>query len=162
MIETLITWLSQNIDMPAIALLIIFVLGIYVLNRTQKSNNAFDFADMLRDEGGKPSAFRLAIFVCLAISSWAIMYMLVKTNGSIDTWIYVAYISVWSGAKVAEKALDAYGGRQVPTQSPLPSHSPVATASPVATVMSPFGEEDSDDVIMEPPPVPKIRPKAKS
>jgi hypothetical protein len=108
---TVSEWLMQNLDMPAMVLLMIFVLGLYVLFRTQKSNATFDFADMLRDELGKPSAFRLAIFVCLAISSWAIMYMLVKAGGTIDPWIYVAYITVWSGAKVAEKALDAYSGK---------------------------------------------------
>lgn len=67
---------------------------------------------MLRDDDGKPSAFRLAIFVCLAVSTWVIMYIVLKTN-TIDTWIYVTYIAIWSGAKVAETALIAYSGKNL-------------------------------------------------
>lgn len=154
MTDALTTWLSQNLDMPAVALLIIFVLGLYVLFRTQKSTNDFDFADMLRDETGKPSAFRLAIFVCLAISSWAVMYMLVKNSGHIDTWIYVAYITVWSGAKVAEKALEAYSGR-VPQQSPTV----VQITQPPARVEPSYSSVIESEIGEDEPPVP--RPKLK-
>jgi hypothetical protein len=104
-------WLAM-LDFPAVVLGLIFILGIWVLWQTQKDpKNNFDFTDMLRDENGKPSAYRLAIFVCLAVSTWAIMYMVIATEGKLDTWIFVWYIAIWSGAKVAEKAIEAYMGR---------------------------------------------------
>jgi len=76
-------------------------------------DNNFQFEDMLRDDAGKPSAFRLAIFVSLAVSTWVIMYIVLKTN-TLDTWMFVAYLAIWSGAKVAETALNAYSGRSLP------------------------------------------------
>jgi hypothetical protein len=99
---------NMNLDFPALILLLIFLLGLYVLWKTQKAKNGFDFSDMLRDDSGKPSSSRLAVFVCLGVSTWAIMYMLVTNKGIIDTWIFVAYIAIWSGAKVAEKGIEAY------------------------------------------------------
>jgi hypothetical protein len=108
-----ITSIGQQIvimfDFPAVAFSLIMILGFWVLWNTQKDPaNNFDFTDMLRDENGKPSAYRLAIFVCLAVSTWAIMYMAIATEGRLDTWIFVWYVGIWSGAKVAEKAIDAY------------------------------------------------------
>jgi amino acid permease len=107
MTELYAKWLLM-VDFPAVILLVMTLLGVYVLYQTQKSkSNNFDFADMLRDDAGKPSAFRLAIFVCLAISSWVIMYIVVQTKG-IDLWLIVFYMLIWSGAKIAEKIVDAY------------------------------------------------------
>lgn len=107
MTELYTKWLSM-VDFPAVILLVMTLLGVYVLYQTQKSrSNNFDFADMLRDDAGKPSAFRLGIFVCLAISSWVIMYLVVQ-NKTIDLWLIVFYMLIWSGAKIAEKIVDAY------------------------------------------------------
>lgn len=119
MTELYAKWLLM-VDFPAVILLVMTLLGAYVLYQTQKSkSNNFDFADMLRDDAGKPSAFRLAIFVCLAISSWAIMYIVVQTKG-IDLWLIVFYMLIWSGAKIADKIVDAYAaskGAGVPSIS---------------------------------------------
>jgi hypothetical protein len=65
---------------------------------------------MLRDDAGKPSAFRLAIFVSLAVSTWVIMYIVLKSN-TLDPWIFLSYLGIWSGAKVAETAINAYAGK---------------------------------------------------
>lgn len=99
-----------DLDFPAIILVVLLALGLFVLWRTQKTNDAFDFADMLRDDSGKPSSSRMAVFVCLAISTWALMYMIIVKKGDLDPWIFISYIAIWSGAKVAEKGLDAYIG----------------------------------------------------
>jgi hypothetical protein len=45
-------------------MIVILFLGGWVLYKVQKDpDNNFNFEDMLRDETGHPSAFRLAIFV---------------------------------------------------------------------------------------------------
>lgn len=110
------TWVQLNIDFPAVILMLILVLGLWVVHKTQANpNNNFDFTDMLRDEKGKPSTYRLAIFVCLAVSTWAVMYMAIATEGKLDTWIFAWYITVWSGAKVAEKGIEAYASSRTQT-----------------------------------------------
>lgn len=120
--ELYIKWLGM-IDFPAIILLVITLMGGFVMYKTQASKtNNFDFADMLRDDSGKPSALRLAIFVCLAISSWAVMYLVIQ-NKAIDIWVIVLYMLIWSGAKIAEKIVDAYmasKGDKGPSLPPAP------------------------------------------
>lgn len=123
MTELYAKWLSM-VDFPAVILLIITLLGAYVLYQTQKNpGNNFDFADMLRDDAGKPSAFRLGIFVCLAISSWAIMYIIMQTK-AIDIWLIVFYMLIWSGAKIAEKIVDAYVASKSVVPAPVPTIAP--------------------------------------
>lgn len=129
-------WLSM-VDFPATMLLIMVLMGAYVMYKTQKDpHNDFDFADMLRDENGKPSAIRLAILPCLAISSWVIMYLVVQ-NKSIDLWLLVFYMCVWSGAKIAEKMVDAYVATRGVAMSPLTPQQPPAVQVPVSAPTAP-------------------------
>ena len=100
-------WLLKMIDFPALVLILVFALGAYVIYQTHRADNGFDFSDMLRDTEGKASSARLAMFVCLGISSWGVMYMIVHT-GTIDSLLFLGYTAIWSGQKVAEKAIDAY------------------------------------------------------
>lgn len=110
--------LTQNLDIATTILLLLLFLGAWILWRVQKNTtNNFNFEEMLRDESGKPSAFRLAIFVSLAVSTWVMMYITLKTH-TLDTWMFVTYLSIWSGAKVAETAIVAYSNRGVGTQFP--------------------------------------------
>lgn len=109
MIAGLTQWVNANIDLPAAVLIVVFLMMGYVLYKTQANkNNGFDFADMLRDDSNKPSSSRLSMFVCLGISTWGIMYILITRKGEIDTWLFIAYVGIWSGAKVAEKGMDTY------------------------------------------------------
>ena len=100
--------LDVKLDLPAMVFIFIFIILFFILYRTQRSDNGFDFSQMLRDESGKPSSGRLATFVCLAASTWALMYILVTKQGTIDPWIFIAYTGIWSGAKVAEVAIQQY------------------------------------------------------
>lgn len=101
----------SKIDVATAVMVLIFLMGAFVLYRVQQDkNNDFNFEDMLRDEQNKPSAFRLAIFVSLAVSTWVIMYITLKTN-ALDTWMFLSYLAIWSGAKIAETALNAYSGK---------------------------------------------------
>jgi len=145
-------WLTM-VDFPAVILLVMAIMGAWVVHQTQKNpNNNFDFADMLRDEMGKPSALRLALFPCLAVSSWVVMYTVVQTK-TIDLWLIVFYMLVWSGAKIADKMVDAYimtkgGGsalaamqQQIAQQSAAqqPVVSPVTTAPVMGTIVGAGG-----------------------
>lgn len=133
-----------KLDFPALILLLIFLLGLYVLWKTQKADNGFDFSEMLRDDSGKPSSSRLAVFVCLAVSTWAIMYMLITNNGVIDTWIFIAYVAIWSGAKVAERFIDGYlQNRGIPNGTPVAvAKAPPAPAQQKRAAAAPAPADD--------------------
>lgn len=107
---------ASSLDIATTILLLLLLLGVWVLWNVQKNPaNEFNFEEMLRDESGKPQAFRLAIFVQLAVSTWIIMFIVLKTN-ALDTWMFVTYLGIWSGAKVAETAITAYAGKSLRTE----------------------------------------------
>lgn len=110
------TWLWRVMDLPAMLLVAVMWVLFYVLRRIQDDpHNNFDFADMFRDEVGKPSAARMMILVCGAVSSWGIMYMLMHdTDSKIDPWFFIGYMGIWSGSALAAKALEIWGGRAGP------------------------------------------------
>lgn len=99
-------------DLPALLLVAVMGMLFYALYRIQVDpHNNFDFADMFRDENGKPSAARLMILVCGGVSSWGIMYMLMHDDSSkIDPVLFGIYVAIWSGSALASKALDIWGG----------------------------------------------------
>jgi archaellum biogenesis protein FlaJ (TadC family) len=103
---------SLTISTPSVVLFGILLFAVYVAFKAQKRDD-FDFADMLRDETGKPSALRTSIFVSLAITSWVLVYIVIEKRVSDSTLfnLFAIYIAVWSGAKVAEKAIDAWAAR---------------------------------------------------
>lgn len=102
-------------DLPAMLMVAVMGILFYALYRVQRDpNNNFDFADMFRDEAGKPSAARLMVLVCGAVTSWGIMYMLMhNTDSKIDPVYFLIYTGIWSGSALASKALDIWGGRGV-------------------------------------------------
>ncbi len=137
---------NLNLDFPALVLIGIFLIVFWVLWRAHKAENGLNFAEMLQDDGGKASAGRLSAFVALAISSWGFMYILITRKGEIDTWLFLGYVGIWSGAKVVERGVDAYlvsksGGAIAPPRPmprPTPPPAPVDpddedTGAPVAT-----------------------------
>lgn len=115
MLDTIILWVTTTFDFPAIVLLLLLYMAGWVMYKTQQNpTNGFKFEDMLRDDKGKPSASRLAMFASLAASTWVIMYIVIVTKGMLDPWMFAGYIGVWSGAKVVEKAIDAYTTTRTP------------------------------------------------
>jgi len=124
------TWLGNTVDLPALVLLLLLYMGYRVTRATQANpENGFDFADMLRDDRGKPSSSRMAVFVCLALTSWALMYIVIHNKGAVDTWLFLGYAGIWSGAKVVDSALAAYTKTNGPptTMYRSPSSMPVLT-----------------------------------
>jgi hypothetical protein len=101
--------LSLNIDLPAIILFAIMLMGCYVIWKAQQKDG-FDFSEMLRDENNKPSAVRIGVLVSLAISSWGLMNHVLLTGPNINPWIYGLYIGGWSGALVFVEAAKKWNG----------------------------------------------------
>lgn len=96
----------MNCDIPSIVLIVLLVAGGFVMYKAQQKEN-FDFAQMLTDDSGKPSAMRLAVFVCIAASTWVVIKVVMSNTEPKETFnFFMAYIAVWSGAKIVEKLLD--------------------------------------------------------
>ena len=129
----------EMIDFPALILLFMLASGLWVVRQAQKRKD-FDFADMLKDETGKPSALRLGIFVCMFITSWVMMYLTI--DKTMAPMYFVWYLLIWSGAKVAEKAILVWGAmngvkfdgtiyQANENSNPAPAAAPVITDSKV-------------------------------
>lgn len=111
----MITFNGLVLDVPTFVLVFLLVLGGAVLWSAQRRDD-FDFAPMLCDETGKASALRLAIFICIAVSSWVVIKVTMNTTDPDKAFNYfVVYTAVWSGAKIVEKLLDVlilkFGGK---------------------------------------------------
>lgn len=134
-LTTFFRFLFDEINVATTVLFAIFVVAALVAHAAQKRPD-FDFADMLRDPiTNKPSANRLAIFVSLAISSWILMYAALnidkKQLGSMLVTLFEVFMGIWSGAKVVEKAIDAYAAtRGAPLTPSLNNMIPTGIATP--------------------------------
>jgi hypothetical protein len=109
-------FLGMIFDIPAIVLIALLFVGAFVMHYAQRQPD-FNFALMLTDDNGKPSAMRLAVFVCLAASTWVIIKVTMSESPLPEKFnFYVAYIAIWSGAKIVEKLLDVlvakFGGNK--------------------------------------------------
>ena len=127
----------EGFDAASAVLLAMLAAGAYVMFKAQQRDD-FDWADMLRDDNGKPSSFRLAIFVCLGVSSWLLIYLTIKLVGQVTvSWAdtlemlfkwYALYVLVFSGAKIAERIVEiAYV--KIVGRDPLPPAKPAAPPS---------------------------------
>jgi len=101
-------------------LLVLTVAGLAVAWRAQTRDD-FDFARMLLDSNGKPSATRMGTFVCLAVSTYVLILAFINAKDNVTTnvlYMFGIYLAVWSGAKVIERAIDAWvsikGGNPLP------------------------------------------------
>jgi len=101
-------WLWRVLDLPALLLVAVMGLMCYVLWCIQRNpDNNFDFADMFRDESGKPSAARVMVLICGGVSSWLLMYMVIHSDESrIDPMFFGLYLGAWSGTALASKWMD--------------------------------------------------------
>lgn len=101
----------RETSLSTLILFFVAVFCFYTAVRLQ-SRKDFDFADMLVDDSGKASAVRLGTIVSMIITSWVMIYVtLSKTQGDVITGVFALYIGIWSSAKVAEKAIDAWSAK---------------------------------------------------
>jgi hypothetical protein len=116
-VDIFFVWLKTTIDLPALLLIGMMVLFVYVLVQIQRNkDNKFDFADLFLDETGKASVARMMNLICGGVASWVLMYMVMHSqDGKVELGYYIAFMGIWSGQKVADKLIDAWSGRLAPT-----------------------------------------------
>ncbi len=122
--------LAKLIDVPSLVLMIMVVAGLFAAYAIQRRDD-WDWGEMFRDENGKLSAFRLAIFPTWMLSAWWVIYLTMNIRMDSNTaWIdalkalfpwYVTFLVVWSGAKIVEKVVDIVVARFFPQVTSAPS-----------------------------------------
>lgn len=102
--------LISLIDMPALILVFMLCLMVYVLVRIQRNpNNNFDFADIFRDEHGRASGGKMCVLGAFAVSSWYIMYAAIHSETStVESLVYLGYMVVWLFPKTSETLIQAF------------------------------------------------------
>ena len=101
--------LVKEVDVAALVL-VFGLLWILLVLRIARAGG-FNWTTAFQDDNGKSSVLRIGVLVCLIISSWLLMYLalhVVQNDKTLQELFpyFMAYLAVWSGAKVVEKMLD--------------------------------------------------------
>lgn len=136
-IKSVFTYVFTEVSVATFVLFVMFVSGALIAINAQRRED-FDFADMLRDPvTGKPSSGRLASIVSLVFSCWFLVYAALSVPkdaySSLIFSIFCVFISVWSGAKIVEKGIDAWAAVK---GAPLTSNLMQPTPSVVSSVVT--------------------------
>lgn len=112
-------FLSEQFDIAVIVFIALLLLILYIVRRAEQAAG-FSWAPIFQDDSGKVSALRVAILVSIAVSSAVLLYItvnLVKNQDDLKGLFefYIAYLAVWSGAKVVEKLIDLLVAKFVKT-----------------------------------------------
>jgi hypothetical protein len=100
---SLLTSVTIGVIFPAIMLLAMVGMFIWVLNKAQIRED-FDASQFLRDENGKLSSLRLFAFVCLCTHTWVIA---VETMSSrITENQMIIYAATWSSSLILKSLID--------------------------------------------------------
>lgn len=102
---------GYSLDVPAASLLMMGLGLFWLMLSASRRPDAF-WSTAFKDDTGKVSWMRLAMLVALGVSSWHLIYVtmnVVKDGKDLAELypFYATFLLVWSGAKVAEKAIDA-------------------------------------------------------
>lgn len=95
--KSIISGLSVQLILPALLLLALLLVMMFVLWRAQKRED-FDLANMLRQGSadGKESGAQLAILISVAMSSWVLMSE--TLNARLTDGLWYGYLITWSGS----------------------------------------------------------------
>lgn len=134
-------WLSllnylYSIHLSSVVLLLMLFVNFWILYRSRLPGSSFILAQMLEGPDAAKSATRWGVLISIAFSSWLLVYMATDAKVSDNTklWVFGIYIAIWSGAKVVEKAIDAWTavrGHGVPPPPPSTTTSTVQTTEQV-------------------------------
>ena len=120
--------LLKDFDIAAFALVLGLLWILLVIRNAQAGG--FSWKRAMQDDNSKESVLRFGIIVALVISSWFLVYVtmnVIKATADLEQLFpyYMAYLAVWSGAKVVEKLLDVlilkFGGKLEPSPLPKPA-----------------------------------------
>lgn len=113
-----------SISPAELILLLLVGLSVVVAFRSQAQAD-FDWAEIIRDDTGKLSAYRLAVIISLVVSSWVLIYLTmhaVHDNEDIDSlfnW-FALYLGVWSGSKIIDRLFDLLLAKYAGIKPPAP------------------------------------------
>ena len=108
----------QQIDLMAVVLASFVLVAVWLSWRTTvRRDMRFDFEDLLLDsKTSRASLFKLGQFICLALSSWAFVYLTLA--GKLTEFFAGLYMAAWAGAGVLNKFADVKS--QLPTKEGEP------------------------------------------
>ena len=98
-----------KVDIMGMMLVLLFLVAYRISRKaSQDPNNKFSFGEAFTDATGKTSMGRLAVFVALVVSTWALI-ALVMTD-ELTEWFLSAYLGAFVingvGSKLADKKND--------------------------------------------------------
>jgi len=100
-------WEAIRWDVPKAVLVVLLFGFAWSLWKIQQRDD-FDLAEMYRDENGKVSVFRFTSIGTWVVATWYVMQDMMDAVPTVE--MFFAYIAVFSGAKVAEKAIEKWNG----------------------------------------------------
>lgn len=100
-------WEGIRWDVPK-AVLVVLLLGFAWSLIKVQSRQDFDFAEMYKDDNGKVSVFRFTAIGTWVAATWYVMQDMMDGVPTVEA--FAMYIAVFSGAKVAEKAIEKWSG----------------------------------------------------
>lgn len=101
-------WESMRWDVPKVVLavmLVVFLWSFYTVSRRKD----FDFADIYKDDKDKVSLARVMSFGTWVVATWVVMQDSLDAAPTVE--IFIAYMLIFSGVKVAEKYIEARTGK---------------------------------------------------
>ena len=79
-------------------------LALFIIGYWHGKDDSFDLRNLIVDEGGKVSLFKVGQCTALAVSTWAVIYE--TRAGHLTEWLFLAYAGTFGGLNVASKAID--------------------------------------------------------
>lgn len=93
----------QQVDLPALIIVVGLFLYVAILFKWHSDETAFDFRRSLVDppEPGSVSLSRLGQLTALVVSSSVLVYFTIK--GEVQEWMFATYMVAWAGTYIAAK-----------------------------------------------------------
>lgn len=113
----ILKFIAELFDVSYILLFVLLWMAWHILRRAERPDNYW--SGVFSDDAGKRSALRVATLVALAVTSAALMYLVVNSTKNVADmdalwkW-WTVYVCAWSGAPVVSKALDYLIAKSAP------------------------------------------------
>lgn len=95
----------SKVDIMGLMLVLLFLVAARISQKASKNPaNKFDLSEAFTDLNGKTSMGRLAVFVALVVSTWALIALVM--TGDLTEWFLSAYLGAFVVNGVASKFAD--------------------------------------------------------